>query len=106
MFWPAGGGRRGAHHRRKRHRSFAALHDAIYCQGAASQWSAHRVRAEFDEFDWPRSGRVNFTGEMIYPWLFGQDPSLVRLREAAELLASTSTTASRPRQRCWTGCWR
>ncbi|WP_246868676.1 hypothetical protein [Saccharopolyspora sp. ASAGF58] len=64
------------------------------------------MRAEFDEFDWTRSGRVNFTGEMIYPWLFEHDPSLVRLREAAELLASTSTTASRPRRRCWTGCWR
>ncbi|PKW17741.1 alpha/beta fold hydrolase [Saccharopolyspora spinosa] len=67
---------------------YAALHEAIYCQGAASQWSAHRVRAEFDEFDWTRSGRVNFTGEMIYPWLFEQDPSLVPLREAAELLAA------------------
>lgn len=67
---------------------YAALHEAIYCQGTASQWSAHRVRAEFDEFDWARSGRVNFTGEMIYPWLFEQDPSLVSLQEAAELLAA------------------
>ncbi|MGW3469849.1 alpha/beta fold hydrolase [Saccharopolyspora sp. NPDC000995] len=46
------------------------------------------VRAELDEFDWPSFGRVNFTGEMIYPWLSEQDPSLVPLREAAELLAA------------------
>ena len=67
---------------------YAVLHEAIYCQRTASRWSAHRVRAEFDEFALDGSSRVNFTGEMIYPWFFEQDPSLVPLREAADLLAA------------------
>ncbi|GAA2794668.1 alpha/beta fold hydrolase [Saccharopolyspora taberi] len=67
---------------------YALLHEAIYCQRTASRWSAHRVRAEFGEFDLAGAPRVNFTGEMIYPWFFDQDPALVPLREAAELLAA------------------
>ncbi|GAA4615492.1 alpha/beta fold hydrolase [Saccharopolyspora hordei] len=67
---------------------YAVLHESIYCQGTASRWSAHRVRAEFPEFDWTTAERVNFTGEMIYPWMFEQDPALVPLREAADLLAA------------------
>ncbi|GAA4830689.1 alpha/beta hydrolase [Saccharopolyspora rosea] len=66
---------------------YAVLHESIYCQGGASRWSAHRVRGEFDRFDLSRGGRVEFTGEMIYPWMFEQDPALVPLREAADLLA-------------------
>ncbi|MDA3629461.1 alpha/beta fold hydrolase [Saccharopolyspora sp. WRP15-2] len=69
---------------------YAVLHESIYCQGTASRWSAHRVREEFPEFDWTTAGRVNFTGEMIYPWLFEQDPALVPLRGAADLLAAKS----------------
>jgi len=30
---------------------------------------------------------VLFTGEMIYPWMFEQDPALRPLRDAAEILA-------------------
>ncbi|GAA0502663.1 alpha/beta fold hydrolase [Saccharopolyspora thermophila] len=67
---------------------YAVLHEAIYCQRTASRWSAHRVRAEFPEFDATSADRVNFTGEMIYPWMFEQDPALVPLREAAELLTA------------------
>ncbi|MGW5053334.1 alpha/beta fold hydrolase [Actinokineospora sp. NPDC004072] len=62
---------------------YAVLHEAIYCQGGASGWAAHRVREEFPEFE--REGL--FTAEMFYPWLFEQDPSLVPLRECAQLLA-------------------
>ncbi|MDA3645376.1 alpha/beta hydrolase [Saccharopolyspora indica] len=69
---------------------YAVLHESIYCQGTASEWSAHRVRAEFPEFDPATAGRINLTGEMIYPWMFEQDPSLVPLREAADLLAAKS----------------
>ncbi|QGK69546.1 alpha/beta fold hydrolase [Allosaccharopolyspora coralli] len=65
---------------------YAVLHESIYCQHEASQWSAHRVRSEFPQFD--GSGQlVVFTGEMIYPWMFEQDPALGPLRGAAELLA-------------------
>jgi pimeloyl-ACP methyl ester carboxylesterase len=71
---------------------YAVLHEACYAQGAATRWSAQRVRAEFPSFS-PEAavegdGPVLFTGEMIYPWMFGTDPALAPLREAAELLAA------------------
>ena len=70
---------------------YALVHEACYAQGAATNWSAERVRAEFGEFapgaavdgDAP----LLFTGEMVYPWVFEQDPALRPLAEAAELLA-------------------
>jgi hypothetical protein len=34
---------------------------------------------------------VLFTGEMIYPWMFGTDPVLRPLRAAADLLAERDT---------------
>ena len=70
---------------------YAVLHEPCYAQGAATRWSAHRVRAEFADFD-PAAALdgdspLLFTGEMIYPWMFGLDPALRPLREAADLLA-------------------
>lgn len=66
---------------------YATLHEAIYCQGAASSWSAERVRGEFPQFDLDVDQPVRFVGEMIYPWFFEEDPTLVPLRQAAEQLA-------------------
>jgi pimeloyl-ACP methyl ester carboxylesterase len=70
---------------------YAVLHEACYAQGEATAWAAHRVRAEFPEFDARAAldgdAPLFFTGEMIYPWMFGLDPALTPLREAAELLA-------------------
>ncbi len=70
---------------------FGALHEACYAQGAATRWSAHRIRAEFGEFDAQSAldgdAPVFFTGEMIYPWMFEVDPLLRPLAEAAEILA-------------------
>jgi pimeloyl-ACP methyl ester carboxylesterase len=70
---------------------YAALHEACYAQGAATRWSAQRIRAEFGGFD---SGPalegaepLLFTGEMIYPWMFGQDPVLRPFQAAADLVA-------------------
>jgi pimeloyl-ACP methyl ester carboxylesterase len=70
---------------------YAVLHEACYAQGPATRWAAQRVRAEFPAFD-PAAAvdgaePLLFTGEMIYPWMFGADPALIPLREAAELLA-------------------
>ena len=69
---------------------YAVLHEACYAQGTATRWAAHRVRAEFPEFD-PAAvdgdAPLLFTGEMIYPWLFELDPALRPLRDAAEELA-------------------
>ena len=70
---------------------YALVHEACYAQGAATRWSAQRVRAEFAEFE-PSScldgdAPLLFTGEMVYPWVFEHDPALRPLAEAAELLA-------------------
>ena len=66
---------------------FAILHEAIYCQGAASHWSAHRLRAGFPEFEITTRDPVLFTGEMIYPWMFDEYKHLIPLKDEAELLA-------------------
>jgi pimeloyl-ACP methyl ester carboxylesterase len=63
---------------------YAVLHEPCYAQQAATRWAAERTRpADFDPDAWP----LLFTGEMIYPWMFDDDPALVPLRDAAELLA-------------------
>jgi pimeloyl-ACP methyl ester carboxylesterase len=67
---------------------FAVLHEMCYTQGAASRWSAERVRAEFPETNWAPGNPPSFTGEMIYPWMFEDYVGLRPLREVAELLAS------------------
>ncbi|MDG9703920.1 alpha/beta fold hydrolase [Streptomyces sp. DH37] len=70
------------------HPLYAVLHEAIYAQGGRpTAWSAHRVREEFPAFDASRGGPLRFTGEMVYPWHFEEDPALAPLREAAHLLA-------------------
>uniref|UniRef100_A0A7C9FQG3 AB hydrolase-1 domain-containing protein n=1 Tax=Opuntia streptacantha TaxID=393608 RepID=A0A7C9FQG3_OPUST len=71
---------------------YAILHESIYCQGAPSQWSAHRVRANYDDkFDAIKAAKeghpVFFTGEVIFPWMFDEIPALKYLAEAAHLLA-------------------
>ena len=70
---------------------YAVVHELCYAQGAATRWSAQRIRAEFGEFD-PRlaidgDAPLLFTGEMVYPWAFEHDPALRPLAAAAELLA-------------------
>lgn len=69
---------------------YAVMHETIYAQGAASggatAWAAHRVRQQLPEFD-PGSDRPLLTGEHIFPWQLGEDPALVPLAEAADLLA-------------------
>ncbi|XP_031475845.1 uncharacterized protein LOC116247716 [Nymphaea colorata] len=71
---------------------YAILHEAIYCQGASSRWSAQRVRDEFEaRFNAVLSARekrpILFTGEMIFPWMFDEIHALRPLKEAAHLLA-------------------
>jgi len=70
---------------------YAVLHEPCYAQGAATRWAAQRVLAEFREFD-PATALegdepLQFTGEMIYPWMFDLDPVLRPLRAAADRLA-------------------
>nr|GMD38058.1 Alpha/beta hydrolase-1 [Ipomoea batatas] len=71
---------------------YAILHESVYCQGAASEWSAHKIRAEneskFDAIKAAKEGcPVHFTGEMVFPWLFDEIHALRPFKEAAELLA-------------------
>ncbi len=70
---------------------YALVHEACYGQGGATNWAAQRVRAEFPEFDAAAAldsdEPLLFTGEMIYPWMFENDPVLAPLAEAGEILA-------------------
>jgi pimeloyl-ACP methyl ester carboxylesterase len=70
---------------------YALVHEACYAQGGATRWAAQRIRGEFPEFDATAAlggdDPLLFTGEMIYPWMFENDPVLAPLAEAAELLA-------------------
>ncbi|KHT44084.1 alpha/beta fold hydrolase [Vibrio sinaloensis] len=66
---------------------YAILHESIYCQGFASNWSAHRVRQTRDEFNYQSGKPFLFTGEMVFPWMFDQYENLKPLKQAAELLA-------------------
>lgn len=68
---------------------YALLHEAIYCQNRASNWSAARLVSEFDEFR-KDSMPIFFSGEMIYPWMFEEYTCLRPFKEVAELLASYS----------------
>ncbi|OVA16947.1 Alpha/beta hydrolase fold-1 [Macleaya cordata] len=71
---------------------YALLHESIYCQGAPSKWSAHRIRNEheskFNAIKAAKEGRpVLFTGEMIFPWMFDEIHALRHFKDAAHLLA-------------------
>ncbi|MFF3400207.1 alpha/beta fold hydrolase [Streptomyces sp. NPDC002659] len=75
------------------HPLYAALHEAIYGQGAGpTAWAAERVRAEFPQFDVATAldadAPLLFTGESVHPWHFEVDPALRPMRESAELLAA------------------
>lgn len=70
---------------------YALMHETIYAQGSATGgatgWAAHRVRQSLPQFD-PGAQVPLLTGEHIFPWQFEQDPALVPLAPAAELLAA------------------
>jgi pimeloyl-ACP methyl ester carboxylesterase len=66
---------------------YAILHESIYCQQDASQWSAHRVREKYAQCNYVSGEDFCFTGEMVYPWMFDQLETLKPLKTAADLLA-------------------
>lgn len=70
------------------HPIYAILHEAIYAEGEATNWAAERVRAEDPGLAWTPGTPFAFTGEMVFPWMFEQFPSLAPLGEAAHLLAA------------------
>lgn len=69
---------------------YTLLHEACYTQGAASQWSAQRLLAEFPEFALDGVEPVLFTGEMVYPWMLDVYTQLRPLKDAANILAATA----------------
>jgi pimeloyl-ACP methyl ester carboxylesterase len=63
---------------------FAVLHEPLYAQGRSTGWAAERQRPpEFADDAVP----LLLTGEMIYPWMFDDDPALRPFSDAAQLLA-------------------
>ncbi|KAL4979043.1 Alpha/Beta hydrolase protein [Aspergillus desertorum] len=70
---------------------YAILHESIYCQGEASNWSADRLRSSNPVFNIDVTApEIFFTGEMIYKDMFDSYNELNRIKEAAEILASTT----------------
>lgn len=71
---------------------YAVVHEACYAQGAATGWAAQRVRDRLGGLD-PRAGPGGvepfpWTGEMVFPSVFAEDPVLVPLAGAAHALAA------------------
>jgi len=60
---------------------YAAVHESCYADGSVTAWSAERtLPGEFADVEL-------FTGEHVYPWMFGDYAALRPFREAAELVA-------------------
>ncbi|PIG89136.1 proline iminopeptidase [Aspergillus arachidicola] len=69
---------------------YAILHESIYCQGQASNWSADRLRSANANFSIDASRpEIWFTGEMIYKDMFDSYDELNEIKEAADILATT-----------------
>ena len=66
---------------------FTILHEACYAQEFATNWSAHRIRKEFPQFEIEQKDNFYFTGEMLYPWMLDEFQTLKPLKRAANLLA-------------------
>ena len=79
---------------------YAVIHEAIYCQGDASNWAAERVGRTLKEFQWLSGSPANasvvreqplyFSGEMIFPFFFETFPELENLKQVAGILAEYS----------------
>jgi len=72
---------------------YAILHEPIYCQGRAANWSASRILQKHEQFSWSQvqvqgdSVPLFFSGEMIFPSMFDDYANLRPWKGAAEILA-------------------
>lgn len=66
---------------------YALLHESIYAQSQATGWAAWRTLRNVPAFQ-PDAADLLYTGEMVYPWYFEEDPALRPLRATADLLAA------------------
>lgn len=69
---------------------YALFQENIYSDGPGShqapQWAAHKLRPAL--FVYSEGQRVNFTGEMVYPFMYDDYAELRPLKQVAELLMS------------------
>ncbi|OJD15448.1 hypothetical protein AJ78_04289 [Emergomyces pasteurianus Ep9510] len=71
------------------HILYAVLHEAIYCQGEASNWCADRLISKYSRFHNNADGSpVFFTGEMVFPHMFESSNELRQVKEAADIIAA------------------
>ncbi|KAI1416043.1 alpha/beta-hydrolase [Hypoxylon sp. FL1857] len=78
---------------------YTVLHEPIWCYipGIAARWAAERVGKALDQYQWLRTDWAGpaslgdkplfFSGEMIYPFHFETCSELIKLKEAANILA-------------------
>lgn len=83
---------------------YGIMHETIYAGTApgATNWAAHRMREEFEQFALPgtpaspysseREARdagapFRLSGEHVFPWQMTDDPALAPMAEAADILA-------------------
>lgn len=71
---------------------YAILHEPIYCEGNAPNWSAHRLQDEYPEFalDKTDDSPIYLTGEMVFPHTFEDSADLQKIQDVANKLASDS----------------
>ncbi|EJD03345.1 alpha/beta-hydrolase [Fomitiporia mediterranea MF3/22] len=73
---------------------YAIIHEACYCQGRASKWSANWIIESDRRFSWhhvktqAETVPVYYFGEMIFPDMFDDYAALKPLKNAANILAS------------------
>lgn len=73
---------------------YVLLHEPIYSQGRAGNWSAHKIRTKrfFHLFDAEAALKedrpVYFTGEMVFPWMFDDFKELAPLKDVANIVAA------------------
>lgn len=66
---------------------YALMHEAIYCQGEATNWTFDRIVAEDHDFDSQQDKqRYSFTGEMVFSRCFDENSELRSLKGVAEIL--------------------
>jgi len=79
---------------------YAVIHEAVYCEGIASKWSADRVGRSIQQFQWlagspqsasnVRDAPLFFSGEMIFPFMFDIFPELEKIAQVADIIANYS----------------
>lgn len=69
---------------------FCILHESIYTENYASNWTAESLRQEFPQVLIEKDKRLVFTGEMISPNMLDDFANLRPLKECAQILAEKS----------------